>query len=366
MIKYNIKDLFERNLILFSAISGSNAYGTNTPESDKDIRGIFIQPLNDVLKYGYIDQIADEKNDIIYYEIGRFVHLLTQNNPNIIELLNMPDDCIIYRHPLYTEFFENNLSKFLSKRVKFSFGAYAINQIKKAKGYNKKINWEENSITRKNVLDFCYILKDNDSISFNSWLSKYSSLTQKNYALAAINHAHDLYAMYELPKNIEYGIISDEETSNDVQLYSIPKELEIKAYLYFNKDGYSSHCKKYKEYQDWIKNRNENRFKMNKEHGKNYDSKNMMHTYRLLLMTHELAKGNLLVRRTPEEINKLMKIRRGEYEYDDLLIEVEKLNSTIDEEFKISNLPDNVDIEFALDILLKIRQHFYLNKNTYN
>ena len=155
------------------------------------------------------------------------------------------------------------------------------------------------------------------------------------------------------------GIVSDEETSNDIQLTSIPKGLKPCATLVFNKDGYSSHCKKYQEYQDWLKNRNENRFKMNKEHGKNYDSKNMMHTYRLLLMAHEMAKGELRVRRSPKEIEHLMKIRRGEYEYNNLLKEAEELISNLDEAFNNSSLPKEVDREFALNLLLDIRKTYY-------
>lgn len=358
---YTIQELRDRGLIVMETVAGSQSYGTNTPESDRDIRGVFVQPLADALKYGFVEQVSDETNDVTFYELGRFIDLVIGNNPNIIELLAPPEDCIIYQDPLFKRILQDNPKEFLSKRVRWTFAGYAIEQIKKARGYNKKMNWEESDMTRKTVLDFCYVLKDGGSIPVKTWLDKYD-LTQKHIGLVAIDHAHDIYAMYE-GINGEWGIVSNEETSNDVQLTSIPKYLNPIGYMSFNKDGYSSHCKKFKEYETWLKERNINRFKMNKAHGKNYDSKNMMHTYRLLLMTLELAKGELIVRRPADQIEKLMKIRRGEYEYDNLLAEAQAMLDGLDKAYEESQLPDKVDREAALEKLLTLRQYYYsLNK----
>ena len=38
-----IADLRQQNLILFEAVSGSRAYGTNLPHSDTDLKGVFMQ-----------------------------------------------------------------------------------------------------------------------------------------------------------------------------------------------------------------------------------------------------------------------------------------------------------------------------------
>jgi len=345
------------------SVAGSNAYGTNTPESDRDIRGVFIQPLNDILKYGFVEQVSDEKNDVTFYELGRFMHLIAGNNPNILELLAAPEDCIIYKDPLF-EMIEKCKEDFLSKKVRWTFAGYAIEQIRKARGYNKKMNWEEKEMTRKTVLDFCYILEKGGSIPFKKFLEEINihypgGFTQKDFGLAAIDHAQDLYAMYIAPRREEWGIVSNEETANDVQLTSIPKDIPVTHYLSFNKNGYSSHCIKYKEYQIWLKERNVNRFKMNKEHGKNYDSKNMCHTYRLLSMAHELSTGELRVRRTEEEIEKLMKIRHGEYEYEDLLKEAEAMIAGLDTAFEASKLPDKPNDEKIKKILFDIRKYYY-------
>jgi len=351
----NIDFLRKNNLIIFEGISGSVAYGTNTPDSDKDIRGVFVQPLEHVLKYGFIDQVSDELNDVVFYEIGRFIDLLSKNNPNIIEILALPKDCILHCDEMFKNLMDMR-AEFLTKRVKWTFAGYAIEQIRKARGYNKKMNWEEKEMTRKTVLDFCYVLVGNGSVPFKKWMKNRG--TQEDYGLAAIDHAHDLYALHYLGE-AKYGVVSNEETSNDVQLTSIPKGMNPVAYLSFNKDGYSSHCTKYKEYQTWLKERNANRFKMNKAHGKNYESKNMMHTYRLLSMAHELSKGELRVRRTEEEREKLMKIRHGEYEYEDLLAEAEAMIAGLDAAFDASPLPEKVNVEYVNTILLEMRKHYY-------
>ena len=373
---YTIQELRDRGLIIFETVAGSQSYGTNTPESDRDIRGVFVQPLGDVLKYGFVEQVSDETNDVTFYELGRFIDLVIGNNPNIIELLAPPSDCIIYQDPKFKTLLQDNPSEFLSKRVRWTFSGYAMEQINKARGLNKKMNWEESEMTRKTVLDFCYILEDGGSISFKEWLDRkkrnlqsfgdkstiemscaesHLSTTQKDFSLVKIDHAHDVYAMYFYPG----GIVSDEEKANDVQLISIPKGHSPVCYLSFNKDGYSSHCKKFKEYQTWLKERNQNRFKMNKAHGKNYDSKNMMHTYRLLLMAHELAEGKLIVRRPADQIERLMSIRKGEYEYDNLLSESQSMLQGLDKAYEESSLPDKVNKEAALEKLFQLRQYYY-------
>lgn len=365
-MQYTIDFLRQNNLIIFEAISGSHAYGTSLPTSDTDIRGVFVQPLDDIFKYGYVDQVTDSKNDICFYELKRFMDLVVPNNPNIIELLFVSDDCILHTSEEW-KMIQHHAKEFLTKKCKFTFGSYAIEQIKKAKGYNKKINWEESKMIRKTVLDFCYILHNVGSIAFSKWLENNQltnniKYTQKDFGLSNIDHAHDIYALYNLYDfDQEKGIVDNEETSNDVKLTSIPKAAgKPIAYLTFNKDAYSTHCKEYNEYQKWLKERNEDRFKMNKEHGKQYDSKNLMHTFRLLKVAEEIATTcNLNVRRPDDEIKLLMQIRRGEFEYDQLVNEATKIIDNLDKKYEESALPLKIDDDLVKDLLLKIRKLKY-------
>ncbi len=131
------------------------------------------------------------------------------------------------------------------------------------------------------------------------------------------------------------------------------------GYLTFNKDAYSTHCKNYLAYQTWLKERNEDRFKMNKAHGKNYDSKNLMHVYRLLNMAEEIVEGEIKVRRSKNEIETLLKIRRGEMDYEELINGAQKKIENLDKLYDESNLPKEVDPEFISDLELKIRKKRY-------
>jgi predicted nucleotidyltransferase len=131
-----INDLSKNGLLLLDCVSGSRAYGLHTPESDTDLKGVFLLPRRTFYGLIYTEQVNNETNDLVYYELKRFVQLLTNSNPNILELLASPEDCIRYRHPimglLKPEFF-------LSKLCKQSFAGYAQTQIKKARGLNKKV-----------------------------------------------------------------------------------------------------------------------------------------------------------------------------------------------------------------------------------
>ena len=131
-----ISDLKSGELIILECISGSRAYGLDTPSSDTDIKGVFLLPKEDFYGLNYVPQVNNETNDIVYYELRRFLELLSQNNPNILELLNTPEEAILYRHPFLAEI---KPEIFLSKLCKDTFGNFALSQIKKAKGLKKKI-----------------------------------------------------------------------------------------------------------------------------------------------------------------------------------------------------------------------------------
>ena len=46
--------------LLFECVAGSRAYGTDLPESDLDLRGVFIVPRAVLFGLGQVDQVSDE------------------------------------------------------------------------------------------------------------------------------------------------------------------------------------------------------------------------------------------------------------------------------------------------------------------
>ena len=351
-MKYTIEHIRKNGWIIFESIMGSRAYGTALPTSDTDVRGVFIQPDEEIVKHGFCDQVADEKNDIIFYELSRFMDLVFKNNPNILELLNAPNECVIREHPVFYHI-KNSSKKIVSKLCRNTFGGYAHQQIKKSRGYNKKMNWEEDKIVRKDILDFCYFVYDGKSTPVKR-VFEITNQDQSSFSLAKVDHARDLYAVYEGD-----GFVSKE--GNQVLTKSIPKEAKLVNYLIFNKDSYSIHCKEWKEYQVWLKERNVHRVEMNKEHGKKYDSKNMMHVYRLLNMCNEIAtNGEINVRRPGKEILELLEIRKGRRDYDELLSSAEALMKEVDENFEKSDLRNKPDMSIKEDLTYKVRKSFVL------
>ena len=131
--------------------------------------------------------------------------------------------------------------------------------------------------------------------------------------------------------------------------------------LYFNKDGYSKYCKEYKEYWEWVENRNEDRYQNTKSHGKNYDAKNMMHTFRLLEMAIEIAKEKKVnVKRPNREF--LLNIRSGKYEYDELLKIANEKQEEMEKAFEKSDLQEKPNREQINKIAYRIREKFYAEK----
>ncbi len=349
-----IDDLKRKDLIIYECISGSHAYGLNIATSDVDIKGVFVLPKHDFYGLNYIPQVSDATNDTVYYELGRFMDLLGKNNPNILELLATDVDKIQIKHPVMDRI---TPELFLSKRCKDTFGGYAFTQIRKARGLNKKIV-NPMPEEKRTVLDFCYILHQQGSIRLKEWC-KINKLQQERIGLVNIPHFKDTYGVYyDTDGTLDYKGIMRKPTASTVLLSSIPKHEEPIAYLSFNQDGYIVYCKDYREYWDWVDNRNEARYQNNLEHGKNYDSKNMMHTFRLLDMAEEILKeGKIIVKRPNRE--ELLSIRNGEWQYDALIEKANEKMHRVEAAFRQSSLPDAPDLEAIKATLVEMRSVFY-------
>lgn len=349
-----IEEIKKQGLLLFECVSGSKAYGLDTPQSDTDLKGVFYLPKTRFYGLDYVAQVSNETNDEVYYELGRFVELLSKNNPNLLEMLATPQEHIVYKHPLMHKL---ALELFLSKLCKDSFAGYAVSQIRKARGYKKKIvNPMERE--RKSVLDFCYILSGYSSLAVKEWLTA-NSYSEAQCGLSSIPHSKALYALfYDASSLLGYKGIATHPLANEVSLSSIPKGEREVAYLSFNVEAYSMYCKEYKEYWDWVEQRNDNRYRNNLEHGKNYDSKNMMHTIRLLQVAEELFRdGRLNVARANRE--QLLSIKRGEMEYDQLLVMADCLIERIEHWATSSSLQEEPNMEQITRILVEMREELY-------
>lgn len=381
--------LVDNGLILFETIVGSQAYGTQTPTSDIDKKFVYILPQDYILGTGYVEQINVNK-DYVGWEIRRFLELMASNNPTVLELLNSPKDCVVSKHPLFDIIIKHK-DDFITKVCKDSFGGYARQQIKKAKGLDKKQNWEKDKVTRKDVLDFVYVIEGEKSIPWKVW-NEHRDYDEKFCGVTNVPNARDVYAVfYDLKAHFCFSELESEEDrkhnkkilkdkgeavglgykglvkigegsnlaeSNQLRLSSIPKgEIPICNIIY-NKDGYSMHCKDYKEYQEWLENRNEARYVETQEHGQRIDGKNMMHCMRLIRMAQEIGAGKGIIVRRPDA-EELLSIRRGEVDLSKLIEMADQAIEEMDSIFDNSDLPNKVNPQLVNTLLIKIRKEFY-------
>jgi predicted nucleotidyltransferase len=335
--KNTLPNIGEGNTIIYGCIVGSHAYGTNVEGSDVDKKWIYVQSADDLFINGYRPQIEISKDEIAF-ELSRFLELAQKANPTILELLFSPEDCVLYKHPSFNKIsFCKKI--FLTKLCKFSFGGYAISQIEKAKGLDKKMNWEKEKTERKSVLDFCYWISkythENGDTKFISTKLKDGFDVTKilRMGLSAVPHTRDLYNLYLDGRYLFKGVVQDEETSNDISLSLIPMNVNCIGMLYFNKDAYQIHCREYKEYQEWLSKRNTQRYVDIENHGQQIDGKNMLHCIRLIDTAIDIAeKGDLIIRRPNAEY--LKEIRHGKHNLENILKyaqdSIKRLNEVFD------------------------------------
>ena len=172
-------------------------------------------------------------------------------------------------------------------------------------------------------------------------------------------HLDDMFALrdwYYEQRPIGYkGIVNEKGTSNELRLSSVAKDEKPVCYMTYNKNAFSSHCKDYKEYKDWEKNRNPVRYLQNK--GRQFDRKNVAHAIRLMHMGIEIARGEgVKVDRTNIDRDFILNIRNGNSSYEDIISYLENKKIEMEDAMTSSTLPEKIDIEKINNLLIEIRK----------
>jgi hypothetical protein len=344
--------------ILFRAIVGSHACGTNIETSDIDYKGVFIQDPEDCYINGYKDELIISKDEK-YFEIGKFINMCSGGNPDALLLLYSPAHCIVWN----TDEFDQIIAikeLFLTKNLRHSFGEYATAQVKKADGLDKMMNWEKEKTFRKTVEEMCSVydfsaiqngkMFDTNAIKYSNWLEKNGFKTE-NCGLSKLEHFRDAYLLFHSSEPIYKGI-SIGEDANDVCLSAIEKEAIPLGILYFHKDAYSTHCKKWKQYQDWLKNRNTDRYVDIEGHGQQIDGKNVLHCVRIIETAMEIPLHKTINVLRPNR-DFLVGIRKGKYDLQTLIDKSEKDLEELKKLFIESDLPDKFLHREKVDALIR-------------
>ena len=127
--------------LLFKVRAGSRAHGLATPNSDEDSRGVCVPPKRYLLGLSAFEQWESEGGDHVVFGLQKFVRLALDGNPNIIETLFTRPEDQLFVHPLSRELLDRR-DLFLSRKVGFKFGRYAIHQLQKIERHHRWLTTE--------------------------------------------------------------------------------------------------------------------------------------------------------------------------------------------------------------------------------
>ena len=129
--KYNVK-------IVMAVDNGSTAYGSASPNSDIDLRFLYVETIESYLRLGREKdtiEVIDEENNIEYkgFSLDKFMKLLSKSNPSILEWLNSPINYLEnskYEN-IVKEIKKLSLEYFSVKRCLFHYTGNALTDFKK-------------------------------------------------------------------------------------------------------------------------------------------------------------------------------------------------------------------------------------------
>jgi len=311
---------------IFETVTGSQAYGTSTPESDTDSAGVMIPGPEYFLGLKRVNEFRDFGGvDRAFHEVRRFLTLVLENNPNIMDIMWAPERCILVTTPYWEEIAAAR-DAFLSKKCRYTYSGYAIAQLHRIKTHRKfllnppksvpsrtEMGLPETSIFPTSQLKaVCYaaikalpeeskgpFLDELDCI-YGDWviplLARFLDPSERKLAMEWLQlgikaQAHAFQALGTKYLKDEYYEMASKEVAH------LNRKTE------------------WEQYEQWNKTRNRKRADLEKKFG--FDSKHAMHLVRLLRQGSEiLSTGKVNVDRTEIDAEELKEIRNGSWSYE--------------------------------------------------
>lgn len=341
----------EKHCIL-KFISGSQAYGTNRPDSDFDYRGIFVAPLSKAFELfqsswvgsgtigGHIMEAVhslDENNftsardhmmramepdfgdlnmsvgtvkkpdaDDELQELRKFLKLASESNPNIIEFLYV-ERGILHESPAWKRI-KDKRHLFLSKRARYTFSGYAHAQLKRIEAHRGYLMNPPKAKPER--------------VDFGLDPSTAIPVDQQN-------------AILTLPDEMLAPSVRD----------SVRKEKKFRAAL-----------ADWKSYKDWEAKRNPYRKDLEAKYG--FDVKHAMHLVRLSRMAVEILRDGVVNVFRPDA-EELKGILRGEWKYEDVVAHASGIDASLEGLYETSTLRKAPDHGAISDLYREICEETY-------
>lgn len=122
--------------VIFSSVVGSTAWGLSGEDSDLDLKGIFVLPMEQSAGlWDPPDEIQDPANDTQYWEVQKAVYQGLRADANTLEMLWSP------RVQVCTELGQQLLERrrmFVSRNIFGTFGRYAMSQFRKMRSASQR------------------------------------------------------------------------------------------------------------------------------------------------------------------------------------------------------------------------------------
>lgn len=335
---------FVKDNLIYLALHGSKAYGTNIETSDDDYRGITIPPKEYYLGYLNTFEQAELKDpDVTIFGINKFFKLAQDCNPNCLEIIFVDPSDVLFVSPIGQEILDNR-NLLLSKKVKFTMTGYAISQLHRIQLHRKYFtNPPKAPPTRAdfNLPEYSKIPKDHLD-SANALISR----ELDKFQLSFLDHLSDS-ERFEAKQTME-NMLSILKITKDDQYELIAKQIGFDdniVEILKQEKAYASTKQAYDQFKSWEKNRNPKRAEQERKYG--IDLKHSLHLVRLFRQCRELlTTGKLNVKRHDRE--ELLAIRNGAWTYDQLLEYAKKEEEDLIEIYKNCTIlpkePDRVKL----------------------
>jgi predicted nucleotidyltransferase len=316
------------NNVILLGLGGSYAYGTNIETSDIDVRGVALNRKQEILTNENFEQFVNEDTDTTVYSFNKIITLLSNCNPNTIEILGLKPEHYLYLSSIGKELLDNK-KLFLSKRAVYSFGGYANQQLRRLSNKAARLVGQTEN---------------------------------EQYILKTIQHAkYDFKEKYFVMPDDAINLYTDKAVQED---YDTEIFMDINLHHYPLRDWKAMWAEMHNIVKSYAKvgKRNEKAI----EHGKL--GKHMMHLIRLYMMCLDILENEEIVTCREKEHDLLMSIRNGKYldenrqpipEFFDMVDEYEK---RLDYAKDNTSLPDNPDYKSINEFVASVNERVVRNE----
>lgn len=321
--------------ILYKVRVGSHAYGMNIATSDEDFAGIFVQSIDHFFGLKAFDEQVEhsQETDTSLYSLRKYANLAVANNPNVMELMFVHDDDVIFMDDVMQEL-RRVRHAFLSQKCAKTYVGYASAQLHRIRSHQK---WIAQELGAMEII-LPAVSMGHITEEWIAWRFGENMVIRLKVALGKLPQGPKTVEMDQYLNSLkEFGIVCPTE---DDEAFWVAKDRGVgKPGLVYHKHLYDMAKKSRDQYVTWMAERNPKRHEMEVKFG--YDTKHGAHLVRLLRMGYEiLTEGVCRVRRP--DAAELLSIRQGAWTYEQITAYADEMITKINNagDFVVPKLPD--------------------------